>query len=462
MRTQEQFIKEMAVYDCIPLENYVQSATRIQFRCTRCNQDFIASRNKMKMNRRPGQPGCTSCFRWLAKEARADKWTEVMSTYCAERGGELVTRRLTQIKDRATFRCAKGHEWEASAEAVKNLRTWCPHCAGQTLRTLDELRRIAESRGGFLLSTEYVNVDATYQFECVLGHRFSNMFKKVERGQWCPTCNKGRISEEISRTTMEQLFSAPFPKERPKWLRNSRGRLMELDGANFDLGLAFEYHGAQHFQKNYYVKEDAKLLQRQEDDNYKEELCRQHGIKLVILTHKMQYGEFPKHIKAQLEQFGYDVSSIDFERPIDLARAYVRNDRLGELRELLAPKQIEVLTSAWQGVNALYKLHCFICDHKWEARANMFFNSRRVAGCNQCSRRDAGERQRLTIDVLHAFAEKHGGKLLSDVYTQRRANYLWRCSAGHEFEGNYNNMKFRNQFCPKCEGRTTRRKEGAT
>jgi len=324
---------------------------------------------------------------------------------------------------------------------------------------LDELRQITEARGGRLLSTEYSNVDTKYDFECVLGHRFSNSFKKVESGQWCPTCNKGRISEEVSRTTFEQLFGVPFQNERPQWLRNSRGRLMEIDGANLELGIGFEYHGAQHFRKNLYIKDDAKLAQRREDDVTKERLCREHGIALVVLTHEMTYPEFPEQIRKQLLEHGVDLSRVDFTAPIDLARAYVRTDRLEELRELLAPKNIEVLSTAWLGSDQPYDLKCHTCGYTWSALGNMFFNSRRVAGCDKCHRRKYGESLKLSLAPLVAYATSNGGELLSTDYVKRNHYYRWRCSVGHEFDGNFNNMKHRRQFCPVCEGRMKRKRK---
>ena len=60
----------------------------------------------------------------------------------------------------------------------------------------------------------------------------------VGRGQWCPTCNKGSKSEELARVAFQHAFHASFPKKRPKWLRNDRGRQMELDGFAEELGIA--------------------------------------------------------------------------------------------------------------------------------------------------------------------------------------------------------------------------------
>ena len=390
-----------------------------------------------------------------------DRYLNTLRAYANSRGGYITTTLITSAKDRVAFQCAQNHEWSSVAEAIINQRTWCPHCAGQTPRTLKQLSLIAESRGGRVLSSEYVNVDTKYDYECVLGHRFSNSFKKVEGGQWCPTCNKGRISEEITRTTFEELFNAPFQKIRPLWLRNSRGRLMELDGANLELRLAFEYQGQQHFKKNLYIKDDEKLAQRIRDDKTKERLCADNGITLVILTHEMLYTNFPSEIQRQLISANYPVKDINFDKAIDLSKAYIRNDRLQELRDLLQPKNIEVLSTKWLGSDNPYDFKCLTCGHVWSALGNMFFNSRRVSGCLKCGHKRAGEAQKLNINVLRDFAAHFGGELVSTQYVRRRHTYKWRCVLGHEFEGNFNNMAHRKQFCSLCEGRTLRpRKTG--
>jgi hypothetical protein len=46
--------------------------------------------------------------------------------------------------------------------------------------------------------------------------------------------------------------------------------------------------------------------------------------------------------------------------------------------------------------------------------------------------------------------------LLSTEYHGAAANYDFRCTKGHEFLGRLSNLKFRNHFCPVCEGRQVR------
>jgi hypothetical protein len=383
------------------------------------------------------------------------KHIEEGRAYAATKNGRLISSKINGKKDFVDWECVAGHLWSQPLSSTLSNRSWCSLCSGNAPRNLQVLIDIAKSRGGKVLSTEYVNVDATYDFECSLGHRFSNQFKQVEkRGQWCPTCNKGSKSEEICRTTFEQLFGFKFPKCKPEWLLNSRGYRMEIDGFCKELKIGFEYQGRQHFDFPLYGTD---IKKRKADDKLKAKLCGENGISLFIIDYRMEYEDFPKYIEKQAKQFQIQLPTNYDEIKVDIFKAYIRNDRIIELQKLLKPKKILVLSPKFLGVHKKVELKCLVCDHKWSALGNSFFNSRRVAGCDKCARRNAGERNKLNIKQLHEFAKAHGGELLSREYVESENDYLWKCSAGHIFEKRFSNMKQRNSFCAKCEGRQVRK-----
>jgi hypothetical protein len=64
--------------------------------------------------------------------------------------------------------------------------SWCPTCA-RTSNGIDRLLDIATLHGGELLSGEYVNAVAQYEWRCGEGHAF-NATPPRARNRWCPTC----------------------------------------------------------------------------------------------------------------------------------------------------------------------------------------------------------------------------------------------------------------------------------
>jgi hypothetical protein len=294
-------------------------------------------------------------------------------------------------------------------------------------------------------------------FECSKGHQFTNRFSHIKsRGQWCPTCNKSSKSEEIARTTFEQLFGPRFPKVRPKWLKNVRGYQMEIDGFCEELSIGFEYQGIQHFSKQIY---GGNLDQRVEDDKRKADLCKEHGVFLFILTHEMKYEDFPAEIAKQATHFGIEMPANWKNIQVNIFEAYIRGDRIEELRLILGRKEIEVLSSKYLGSNEYVELRCVKCGNIWKAKGNAFFNSRKTAGCDKCARKHSGLLQKLSLEDLQNFAIANDGEVLSTNYVKRNYWYNWRCKLGHEFEGNFNNMEFREQFCPVCENRQVRKRK---
>ena len=350
---------------------------------------------------------------------------------------------------------------EPKYATVQNKGAGCRTCRYRKIRehhafTLADVMEVVEQRGGKVISSEYINSEMPLDFECSKGHFFTNRFSHIKRGQWCPTCNKGSKSEEIARTTFEQIFKLDFPKVRPKWLKNVRGFQMEIDGFCKELNIGFEYQGIQHFSKQLFGGD---LDKRIADDVRKAQLCSDNGVHLFILTHEMKYEEFPMQIAKQALAFGLDMpigwESID----VDIYQAYIREDRIEELRQILGKRLIEVISPKYLGSNEYLELRCLRCRHIWKAKGNAFFNSRQTAGCDKCARRRAGLLNKLSLSDLQDFASKNGGEVLSKEYIKRNYWYEWRCKLGHEFEGNFNNMVFRKQFCPTCEGRVIRKRK---
>lgn len=383
------------------------------------------------------------------------KRLEDMRSLAVSRNGQLISPIWINSDTKYEWCCDAGHIWKATWHSISHSGSWCPTCSGNTKRTLEELKELVESRGGKLLTTTYTNVDDTYEFECNLGHNFSNRYLKVLKyGQWCPVCSKGRKSEEIARTTLEQLFKSPFPKKRPGWLRNDRGRQMELDGFSEDLGLAFEYQGAQHFNSVAIFAGD--LAVRIKDDRLKVKLCREHGVELFVLTYEMAHDEFPQHIYEQAVQKGLKLKPDFLKIKIDYSKAYIKDDRLEDLVDLLKPKQIEVLSTKWLTTNDHYEFKCLICGHLWKAKGSSFFNRRRVSGCDACSRRVAAEARSGSIEEIEQFANKFQGHVLSREYCGQLSNYEFECVNQHRFTRNFRSMLDSNSFCHKCEGKGVR------
>ena len=103
------------------------------------------------------------------------------------RGGKCLSKQYVNTETKLLWQCSKGHKWEAKPGNVKN-GSWCPHCLGQARLTIEEMREIAESRGGRCLSSMYKNVYTKLMWECAAGHRWEAISMNIRAGSWCPVC----------------------------------------------------------------------------------------------------------------------------------------------------------------------------------------------------------------------------------------------------------------------------------
>lgn len=113
-----------------------------------------------------------------------------MRELAQERGGRCASKTYLGSQGKLVWRCAVGHLWEATPATIKAGR-WCPHCAHKARLTIKEMRELAEARGGRCLSQHYVNSYTKLLWECANGHIWATKPATVRRGHWCPVCAGG-------------------------------------------------------------------------------------------------------------------------------------------------------------------------------------------------------------------------------------------------------------------------------
>lgn len=116
------------------------------------------------------------------------KYYKELEQVAESKGGRLLFGIYKGANKRYKFQCRKGHVWEAKAMSVKNLGTWCPHCAGSVGPGISRLRELAKSKGGVLLSRKIKNSKAKLRWRCEKGHTWETQYIVIQRGGWCPEC----------------------------------------------------------------------------------------------------------------------------------------------------------------------------------------------------------------------------------------------------------------------------------
>ena len=131
----------------------------------------------------------------LSKIYIIDKLDELRKI-AEQKGGILLSTQYHGIFEPLEWECEKGHKWSTPANQIKNNDTWCPYCIGRH-KTIDDMQLLASKFEGLCLSDKYINNNTHLLWQCKLGHKFKSKPANVYSGYWCPIC--GRLKASLSR-----------------------------------------------------------------------------------------------------------------------------------------------------------------------------------------------------------------------------------------------------------------------
>jgi hypothetical protein len=200
--------------------------------------------------------------------------------------GECLSTEYINANTSMTWRCSEGHQWDATFSNIKNNGTWCGQCYGNVKLTLEECQQFAIKKGGECLSTEYKNKETNMKWRCDKGHEWDTTFGNIKNhGTWCSKCS-GYRSEELCRDIFEKYLVEEFPTKRPEWLEG-----LELDGYNEEVNIAFEYNGRQHYEYNeHFHRGDYEIFEAQQARDLKKyRICRERNVDLIIIPYQYDY-----------------------------------------------------------------------------------------------------------------------------------------------------------------------------
>lgn len=358
-------------------------------------------------------------------------------------GGSCLSEKYINNKVPMLWRCRRGHTWKASYHEVQT-GNWCWLCGkislGNKMRkyTVADVQKIAKARGGKLLSKSYKSFHKKLKWRCELGHEWEATLAHIKFGErWCPVCSQG-ISERICRSHFEHIFKKKFPKQRPEWLRNSIGKLLELDGYCQELGLAFEYSGAQHYIRRHYRGTRKEFFKLQADDKRKKQLCRKNGVTLIEVPYTVGLDSLYDYIVKECRKRGISVprfKKVDYHK-FDI---YVPK-RLEEAKEIASQRGGECLSKKF--INNKTKLAWRCAEgHAWNAELS---GIKAGKWCPIC-----GGSKKLTIEEMREIAERQGGRCLSSKYVNNKTKLKWQCKKKHKWMAAPGSVRS-GQWCRKC------------
>ena len=247
---------------------------------------------------------------------------KIFQLIARDKGGECRSKEYLGTEEKLKFTCSEGHAFELKAGHVRSGH-WCPICSSQTTARkkrmpIADIQEEARKRGGECLDKAYDDAKKKLTWKCSESSHptWEAKWDKIKSGQWCPECSSG-FGERVVRLFFNRLFDKPFPKERPKWLKGPKLPL-ELDGYNKELLLAFEHHGAQHYEVDGRFSESEADLENQKiRDVMKLDLCEKHGVKLIVIPEIKSILPLPQvkeYILNELNKSGVLIPKVNLSK----------------------------------------------------------------------------------------------------------------------------------------------------
>ncbi len=176
---------------CLATE-YVNLAEPVEWRCAEGHVWMATGRQ----TRHAG----TWCPRCLGR----DKPIDELYALAASKGGECLSTEVRGAHHKYVWRCRMGHVFRSTLASVMHVDTWCPRCRKAHVGTIQRMRRIARSRGGDCLSTDYVSAQTKLSWRCREGHEWLAKPNAIVNGRWCPECGRG-FGRSRPTLTLEDL-----------------------------------------------------------------------------------------------------------------------------------------------------------------------------------------------------------------------------------------------------------------
>ena len=443
------------------LSEYKNSSGRVTVRCRVCGHEWTPIASSLLAGR-----GCPECGR-------------IRSGLSRRVGNEEFLKRLAAVNDRVApleeyefaakkilCRCLTcGHEWRVTPADLLSGRG-CPSC-----RNAETSRRTRKSHEQFVdeLRTrnpsiepleEYVTSQDKIRCRC---RRCGNVWNPAPSdllsGYGCPRCAHSQTSfmEQFIYFAFCEAFGADLVLSRDRSLAG-----VELDIAVPSKMLAVE-PGSWHWHKD-----------RLENDRFKREACREHGIRLLLvydgfddegeppfendcIVVREDLGAVANRRKlvdvtlTLLREAGFDGPFEESRWSIIEGQASTASRRMGNKEFIdeiakISP-DVEVL-GEYSAYDRRVSCRCRVCGREWSPVAGSLLAG---SGCPICRRQNGSKKRLKSGDQFQReLHDVNPNIVVIGEYKGCKAKVACRCAVcGAEWSSSQSNL-LRNGKCPEC------------
>lgn len=338
------------------IERIQSLRSRVRAVCKECHREWTASVASLI------ETGCRRCSQRCRPNRNAYSQSHV-ATLLSKRGFELLTPYENSQKQIELRALGCGHTFQSTLNNLSKARG-CPRCAPNAKKVVADYRQLAHLHGGKLVRMAN-GVHTPSVWRCSLSHIFSRSYSDIKALEtFCTKCS-GSHSEMLCKELLRRLFGQRFIKVRPRDLRSSKGRPLELDFYCKKLRLAVEHDGAHHYEPQLNWSGEDGLREQQRNDSRKLHYCQAQGILLVRIRElgsKTSLEAARKQLHEALMAFGGQVPSGFFSASLENLRIRTQaEDYYREVERSARLMSIKILEKTYLGAETKVRMRCLKC-----------------------------------------------------------------------------------------------------
>lgn len=365
-----------------------------------------------------------------------------MQKIAISRGGRCLSVYYLGTDVKLEWQCGKGHIWKNRPSKIKKGQ-WCPHCAGVFPKGIDYLNGLAQKNRGVCLSSVYPGMQGRAKWRCAYGHEWVAKPNNIRSGTWCPFC----AGKYQTITDMQKIA-----KDRGG-LCLSTEFINQITKLEWQCKEGHKWRATPNAIKNGSWCPHCKI-------NYGEEICRAFFEAIFELPFPKTRPDFLRTKPgSSLELDGYcEPIKIAFEhhgkqhymKSQMFHRGYTdfNNQKYRDIQKLILCQKAGVkvvIIPSIPDYTTLENLPSLINGSLNALGVNL---PKSIWNLNVDLNKIYSQ---SVYDKLIVTANSNGGQLLSKKYLGDRIKLKWRCGKGHIWNATPNSVK-NGTWCPICYG----------
>lgn len=275
-KTHEQYVAEVALINpnIEIIGRYIYSDSKIEARCTLCGHRWFA--RAVDILRGHGCPECSY-------RAKAKTQKQYISELAMVNPDILVVGEYINSYTKIKHLCLKcGHEWLAEPNSLL-CGNHCPQCSTRRKSHEQYVSELAIKNPNIEAIEKYINANTKIKHRClVCGYEWMVKPNHVLHGLGCPTCRETSGEQMVRQWLLDNNIQYEYQK---RFVDCKNERMLPFDFYLPNYNCCIEYDGAQHFKEVDLWGGQEYLLQRQYNDQIKNDYCKKNNIYLIRIRY---------------------------------------------------------------------------------------------------------------------------------------------------------------------------------